>query len=339
MTSRARAGRYPFAQIMASAASSSASVSVALRSAMQMSASVSSVVAARLELGARERQRLGLVEGRQDERGVVAGLERLGIGAQRAGPRLALGPVGRDDEDEPAPVWHSGGRDRPDRPAIAQGLDPRGCHPSRALPREPLGLGPGVRRARRPLGRICGRPERRDQRLVVGLEQEALAGELVAGRKRPRRERHSPGGDAPAALGRHEIVGRAAVGHDHRPPARERLERRKAEPLAAVRLHQGVAGPVERRDLLERQVVLDQHELGRPRDGLECLHGLVGRLAAVEGARAERLQHQADVVCAREGPAVGLEQEVDALAIGHAARRKGGRSTSVSEAHGPAPPA
>ena len=243
------------------------------------------VVAARLELGARERQRLGLVEGRQDERGVVAGLERLGIGAQRAGPRLSLGPVGRDDEDEPAPVWHSGGRDRPDRPAIAQGLDPRGCHPSRALPREPLGLGPGVRRARRPLGRICGRPERRDQRLVVGLEQEALAGELVAGRKRPRRERHSPGGDAPAALGRRRN--------------RRSSRRRSRSPAARTRAPRAPEGRTPRRGTAAPGRRRPGRAPGSPRtpgrrrsararatrDGLECLHGLLGRLAAVEGAR------------------------------------------------------
>ena len=160
------------------------------------------------------------------------------------------------------------------------------------------------------------------KRLEVRREQEALARRLVLGRQRPVGQRHAPGGDAPAALGRHEVVGRPAVGHDHGPPARQRLERRQAEALAAVRLHEHIAGPVERRDLGERQVLVEQHELGRPGHGLERADGVVGRLALVERARAERLEHQAHVVVAREGASVGLEQDVDPFAVGHPANEQ-----------------
>ena len=62
------------------------------------------------------------------------------------------------------------------------------------------------------------------------------------------------------ACGRAELVGRAAGGVDDGQAAGHRLEHRHGEALAAIGMHEHVAGAVERGHLLVVEVGVEVHE-------------------------------------------------------------------------------
>ena len=67
------------------------------------------------------------------------------------------------------------------------------------------------------------------------------------------RDRLAARRDPPATRRRAELVGRPAAGHEHRQAAGHRLEHGHREALAAVRVHEHVAGAVQRREPARRR--------------------------------------------------------------------------------------
>ena len=107
-----------------------------------------------------------------------------------------------------------------------------------------------------------------------------------------------------------EIVGRPTAGANHGQRAGHRLEHRESESLAAVRVHQAVAGSVEPGQFALGQLLVDVHDLWRCRVGLSHLNPLGQGLTLVGRFAAEIFNHQAHVVGAAEGFQEGLQQQV-----------------------------
>ena len=119
--------------------------------------------------------------------------------------------------------------------------------------------------------------------------------------------------DAPRSLGRTELVGGPAAGHEHRAAARHRLQHRHREALAAVRVHQHVGTAVQGREPFVVEVVRQHAHVGTrslaPAQLVADVH------AAVERAGADVLDHEQHVVAALERLLEGGQQHVDALAV------------------------
>jgi hypothetical protein len=129
------------------------------------------------------------------------------------------------------------------------------------------------------------------------------------------------GGDPPADLLVHEVVGRSAVRDDDGSAAGQRLQCGKTEPLAPVGLHHAVGETIKARHLARGEVAVGVGDRRPRRVGGElgdARSGMVG----IDGPGAGILDDEADVVVGREGPYVGVEQDVDALAVDRAAREK-----------------
>ena len=137
-----------------------------------------------------------------------------------------------------------------------------------------------------------------------------------------------------ASSGTNSSVGPPA-GDDRRQAAGHALQRRHAEPLAAVRQRGHVARPVERGDLVVAQVVLAGRRSAAARARSACALHLAAVGAGVDRAGAEVLDHQADVVAA------GERLEVRARSAGRApcARPCRRRTGSGSRRARPAPSA
>ncbi len=168
------------------------------------------------------------------------------------------------------------------------------------------------RRGRRRARAGCGRGRRRRARASTAARPSAGG--------RPRRTSCSSRGrrDPPAGVLGAELVGRAAAGDHHRQAAGHRLEHRHREALAAVRVDEHVARAVQRRQALAVEV-LGQVDDPRQRVAVLAEQRARGAHVLVEGRGADVLDHQGDVVAAREGPPVRLEQHVGALAGDRAA--------------------
>ena len=129
---------------------------------------------------------------------------------------------------------------------------------------------------------------------------------------RPSGQRAALRADAPAGLRRAELVGRAAGGGDHRQAAGHRLEHRHGEALAAVGMHEHVAGAVERGHLRRRRARRRGARCAERACAASADGAAVG--AAVDAVGAEVLDHERDVVAAGERLLPGVEQHVGALA-------------------------
>ena len=151
------------------------------------------------------------------------------------------------------------------------------------------------------------------RRLVSDHQAPPTVGVHSAGAIRTATGRHEPTGAVVA-----EVEARSVVGHDHRQPRGHRLGDRQPEPFTAVRVDERVTAPEEIGHLVAGQVAVDHLDRGAapgrgPADvGFE-------RRRPVDGVRAERLDDEADVVGRAERAEVGLEQDVDALALDAAA--------------------
>ena len=156
-----------------------------------------------------------------------------------------------------APARACGGR----RLAREQAVQARAVLRGDGVPRQrPRRRGAGAAAARALLGAGGGGVEQELGEVVgVGLEHPRRGGADRPGR-RARPAAAALRADAPPGLGRAELVGRAAAGDDHRQAAGHRLEHRHGEALAAVGVHEHVAGAVQRGHLLARQVVLEEHD-------------------------------------------------------------------------------
>ena len=152
------------------------------------------------------------------------------------------------------------------------------------------------------------------QSVRVGLQEPRLAGAFhlphLGSRQILARSRYEPG-----VVGAAELLGRAAVGHDHGETASHGLGDGHTEALAPVRMHQAVAGGVEPRHLGIGERLVDHHQLGIARIAPEALEEVAGGLALVEALAAHVLDDHGDLVAGAEGAGIGREQDVDPLAI------------------------
>ena len=235
----------------------------------------------------------------------------------------------------PASTSGSTGRRR-----VAAGVRARGCDRRRRRRPSPRSTRSAARRARaprrvRPSASAGDLVQDAHQRVTVGLEHPGLRDRLEVADAAVG-DRPLLGRDAPAGVVGAELVGRPAGGDHDGEPARHRLEHRHREALAAIGVHEHVAGPVERCELVARQLVLDVVDARqRARRGTRAQ--LVGhRHAAVVARAAEVLDHQHDVVAAGEGQLVGRQQHVR-RPCGRSCRRRraGADAASGSSARPP----
>ena len=187
------------------------------------------------------------------------GGERDRPGVQEIGEPVGPAPGRRCKQDaRGSPGSSNGSTAPPSRGAPAcQGRDAIGIRVRDRVPRVRLGGGASTRSATPPLARICGDvAERAHERAAVGFEHPRTRERLEVADLGLGQEA-ALGLDAPARVVRAELVGRPACRHDDGEPACHRLEDGHREALAAVGVHEDVAGAVQRAELVPGQLVLD----------------------------------------------------------------------------------
>ena len=118
-----------------------------------------------------------------------------------------------------------------------------------------------------------------------------------------------------------EVVAGPARRDDYRQATGHRLGHGQAESLAAVRMHQTVAGRVQSGDLGAGQILGEIYDLRTGRIFPQFADQLPGVVAAVKRLHAHVLDHQADIVARGETGPIRLQQHVDSLAEQGAAHK------------------